>query len=55
MWVVSSSVSDVVTEVTGETLVTRTCVLEDMNSQCGLFKFQVGRWVEGEGELMICL
>merc|ERR1719433_1178043 len=25
---------------TGETLVTRTCVLEDMNSQCGLFKFQ---------------
>ena len=30
-----------VAEVTGETLVTRTCVLEDMNSQCGLFKFQV--------------
>ena len=28
---------------TGETLVTRTCVLEDMNSQCGLFKFQVTR------------
>merc|ERR550519_1600801 len=25
---------------TGETLVSRTCVLEDMNSQCGLFKFQ---------------
>lgn len=28
-------------EATGETLVTRTCVLEDMNSQCGHFKFQV--------------
>ena len=26
---------------TGESLVTRTCVLEDMNSQCGQFKFQV--------------
>ena len=25
---------------TGETLVVRTCVLEDMNSQCGSFKFQ---------------
>lgn len=29
-----------VSAVTGETLVSRTCVLEDMNSQCGLFKFQ---------------
>jgi len=29
-----------VSETTGETLVTRTCVLEDMNSQCGHFKFQ---------------
>jgi len=29
-----------VSEETGETLVTRTCVLEDMNSQCGRFKFQ---------------
>ncbi len=27
-------------ETTGETLVVRTCVLEDMNSQCGTFKFQ---------------
>ena len=30
-------------EVTGETLITRSCVLEDMNSQCGMFKFQVGK------------
>eukprot|EP00092_Neocalanus_flemingeri_P042841 GFUD01047003.1.p1 GENE.GFUD01047003.1~~GFUD01047003.1.p1 ORF type:complete len:149 (+),score=19.26 GFUD01047003.1:119-565(+) len=29
-----------VSAVTGESLVSRTCVLEDMNSQCGLFKFQ---------------
>jgi len=28
--------------LTGETLVLRRCVLEDMNSQCGRFKFQVG-------------
>ncbi len=26
--------------VNGKTLVVRTCVLEDMNSQCGTFKFQ---------------
>merc|ERR1719348_2534894 len=26
--------------LTGETLVSRSCVLEDMNSQCGVFKFQ---------------
>merc|ERR1712080_150252 len=25
---------------TGETLVIRTCLLEDMNSQCGTFKFE---------------
>ena len=25
---------------TGENLVIRTCVLEDMNNQCGQFKFQ---------------
>ena len=33
--------SFLLSEATGETLVTRTCVLEDMNSQCGHFKFQV--------------
>ena len=40
---VTVSTNILFSEVTGETLITRNCVLEDMNSQCGMFKFQVGK------------